>query len=150
MYVWKTGSLSEDIKKNTISQKEWKKYYLAVSTFMTLAMYLTAISPRDDLMAVMIEAILIVGILIFGVNITYKSNKGDSGSDYIPRMTALSLPILIKLFLLSLLFGVLLGFLSEAFSLSESVIEWLTVCFVVLVQVLFFWRINTHIKYINA
>ncbi|HIO31633.1 hypothetical protein [Marinobacter salarius] len=150
MYIWKTSSLAEDIKNNSIGQREWKKYYLAVSIFMTLAMYLTALSPREDLVSVLVEAVAMVGILIFGVSITYTSNNGDSGIDYISRMTALTFPILVKLFLLSLLFGVLVGILSEALSLPESAMEWIMVGFVSIIQIGFFWRINTHIKYINA
>lgn len=150
MYIWKTAALATDIKNNSIGTNEWKKYYLAVSIFMTLAMYLTALTPRENMVAVLVEAIAAVGILIFGVSITYQSNKGDSGSDYIQRMTALTFPISIKIFLLSLLAGVLIGVLSEVASLSDTVLEWLMVVFVTVIQVIFFWCINVHIKHINA
>lgn len=154
MYIWKTSALAEDIKNNSVGQKEWKKYYLAVSIFMTLTMYITAVTPRENITAVLVEAVAIVGILIFGVSFTYQSNKGDSGVDYIPRMTALAFPVLVKLFLLSILagvlIGVLIGVLSEVLSLPEDIMEWFMVGFVSVIQVTFFWRINVHIKYINA
>ncbi len=150
MYIWKTSALAEDIKNNSVGQKEWRKYYLAVSIFMTLAMYITAFSPRENIVAALVEAIFIVGILIFGVSFTYQSNKGDSGVDYISRMTALTFPLLVKLFLLSILAGVLIGVFSEVLSLSEDIMEWFMVGFVSVIQAAFFWRINVHIKYINA
>jgi hypothetical protein len=150
MYIWKTGSLVTDIKNDDVGPKEWKKYYLALSIFFTLAIYLTALAPRENMAALLIEAITAVGILIFGVSITYQSNKGDMGVDYISRMTALSFPITIKLFLISLLGGVLIGVLSEAVSISEASMEWMTVGFSLVLQVAFFWWVNIYIKYINA
>ncbi|WNO10612.1 hypothetical protein [Teredinibacter sp. KSP-S5-2] len=150
MYIWKTRSLAEDIKNNRISSNEWKKYYLAVSIFMTVSLYLLMLSPRENTTAVLVESIAMVGILIFGVSFTYRSNMGDDGVDYISRMTALTFPILIKLFLISLLGGVVIGVLSEALSFSITVLEWSTTFFSILIQVIFFWRINIFLKYINA
>ena len=150
MYIWKTVSLADDIKNNAVEQNEWKKYYLTMSIFMTLVMYLTALSPRGDLAVVLIEAITVTGIVIYGVNFTYQSNNGDIGVDYIPRMTALSLPILVKLFLLSLFIGVLTGILSEVFLLSAVIIDWFMAGCVAVIQAIFFWRISIHLKYINA
>lgn len=150
MYIWKTASLATDIKNDSVGANEWKKYYLAVSIFMTLAIYLTALAPRENMLALLVEAIAMVGVLIFGVSVTYQSNQGDSGVDYISRMTALTLPITIKLFLLSLFVGALIGVLSGAASLSDAMMEWIMVGFVVLIQIAFFWRVNGYIKYINA
>jgi len=150
MYIWKTASLATDIKNDSISQREWKKYYLALAIFMTVAMYLTALVPRENITAVLVEAVFMVGILIFGVSLTYESNRGDEGVGYISRMTALAFPITVKMFLLSLLGGVILGVLSETLSVSEIIMEWILVGFVSIIQVAFFWRINVHIKYINA
>jgi flagellar biosynthesis protein FliQ len=150
MYIWKTGSLATDIKNDNVESREWKKYYLALSIFFTLAMYLTALTPRENMVALLIEAIAMVGILIFGVSITYQSNKGDVGVDYISRMTALSFPITIKIFLVSLLGGLLVGILSEVISVSEAALEWVMVGFVSVIQIAFFWRVNIHMKYINA
>jgi len=150
MYIWKTGSLSTDIKNNNVESREWKKYYLALSIFFTLTMYLTTLTPRENMVALLVEAIAMVGILICGVSITYQSNKGDVGVDYISRMTALSFPITIKIFLVSLSGGLLIGILSEVISVSETSLEWMMVGFVSVIQIAFFWRINIHMKYINA
>ncbi len=150
MYIWKTSSLAADIKNGVVGGREWKNYYLAVSIFITLSMYLAALAPREHLVAVLVEAIAVVGILIFGVSITYQTNKGDRGVDYISRMTALSFPILVKLLVVGLLFGVLIGIVGEVASFSEFVMEWFMVAFSVAIQVIFFWRINVHLKCINA
>ncbi|MFT6103210.1 MAG: hypothetical protein ACJAZJ_000087 [Candidatus Endobugula sp.] len=150
MYIWKTKSLVNDIKSKSVSPKEWKKYYLAISILMTLGMYLNALAPRENIVSVFVEAILMIVILIFGISITYQSNQGDDGIDYISRMTALSFPILIKLLLISLLGGTIIGVLSVAASFSEEITEWGYVFFAVILQAIFFWRINIYIKSINA
>jgi hypothetical protein len=150
MYIWKTKSLAVDIKNNKLESKELKKYYLAMSIFMTLAMYLTALSPRENMIVVLVEVIAIIGVLIFGVSFTYQSNGGDDGTNYISRMTVLALPISIKIFLLSLLVGVCIGVVGEIALLSETVIEWVMTVFIVIMQIIFFWRINVHLLNINS
>lgn len=150
MYIWKTTSLATDIKNGSVGANEWKNYYLTLSIFVTLSLYLTALAPRENMLALLIEIIAVVGVLIFGVSITFRSNGGNDGVDYIPRMTALSLPVLVKVFLGSLLAGIISGIVGEAASLSEAIMEWLMVGFVILIQVIFFWRLDVHIKHINS
>jgi len=150
MYIWKTESLATDIKNNNVGAGELKNYYLTLSIFMTITMYITAISPRENMLMVLVELIALIGILIFGVSITYQSNKGDEGVDYISRMTILSLPITVKVFSVSLFVGIVCGILGEALKLPDDVIEWLMVGFVILIQIVFFWRLNCHIRYINT
>lgn len=150
MYIWKTASLASDIKNDSVEISEWKKYYLALSIFMTLALYLTALTPREDMLSMLVEVIIMIGILIFGIQATYQSNLGDSGVDYIARMTALSFPLTIKFFLVSLLFGAVIGVLSGMALLPESAMSWIMVGFAAVVQAAFFWRLNCHIKSINA
>lgn len=147
MYIWKTENLAADIKNNAVGQSEWKKYYLAGSLFMTIAMYLVALAPRENLTATLVEAVAVVGILIFGVSVTYQSNKGDAGVDYVARMIALTFPIMIKLILVSFIVGVIAGFLGEILSLSEEVFM---AASGPIIQAIFFWRINFYIKYINS
>ncbi|MES2823480.1 MAG: hypothetical protein V4732_07755 [Pseudomonadota bacterium] len=147
MYIWKTENLATDIKNNAVGQSEWKKYYLAGSLFMTVAMYLVALAPRENITATLVEAVVVVGILIFGVSVTYQSNKGDAGVDYVARMIALTFPIMIKLILASFILGVIAGFLGEILSLSEEVF---TAASGPIIQAIFFWRINFYIKYINS
>ena len=150
MYIWKTTSLATDIKNGDVGEREWKNYYLGLSIIFALSFYLAVLTPRESVVTVLVETIAIIGILIFGVSITYQSNKGDDGVDYISRMIALSLPITIKLLLLSFIFGLLVGIFGEIISVSEITFEWLMVAFTVIIQIIFFWRVNIHIKDINA
>ncbi len=150
MYIWNTKKLAAKIKDGNVGQGERKKYYLAVSIFITLTMYLNILFPRYNMSAVLVEVIATIGILIFGVSITYQSNQGDNGIDYISRVTALSFPIMIKLFLLSFLGGLLIGILSETMKISVSIMEWFIIGFTLLIHIIYFWRINIYMKHINS
>ncbi|KGJ94245.1 hypothetical protein [Colwellia psychrerythraea] len=49
MYFWNTKALSEDIKNSKLTDNDWKNYYLAGSIFLTLSIYIIALSPRESI-----------------------------------------------------------------------------------------------------
>jgi len=151
MYIWKTASLAKDIKENNLTDEQWKNYYLAGSILLTLSTYLINISPRMGT-SLLIEMLVVLAVILLGINITFNTNikGGGSGSDYIARVTALSLPILIKVYLLAIIFGVCVGALEVVLSIDKAVSASVISVFTILIQVLVFWRINTHLKAINA
>lgn len=150
MYIWKTTKLSTEIKENTLTEKDWKQYFLAGTILITVSMYLLQIESRTIMESLIVEAVLMVAIAITGINIAFKTNQKNNGTNFVARMTALTFPISIKLIALSVLFGVALGVAEEVAGLTPESIEWATVVFGVLIQILFFWRINVHLKYINT
>ena len=152
MYFWNTKALSEDIKDSKLTDNDWKNYYLAGMIFLTLATYLIALNPRENITSILTEAILMIGILIFGVSITFNTHKASDNNtaSYISKMTALSFPLSVKFFTLSLLVGFIMGF-AEGAGLSLAFSQaWLMVVLSVSVQVLFFWRLNIHLQSINT
>ena len=152
MYIWKTKLLSQDIKNDELTDNDWKKYYLGGGLFLLVSMYLVALSPRANITAMLVEAVMLIGITVFGVSITFNTNqnKGGNGVNYIARVTALSFPLLVKIFTVSLVFGITLGVVGEIISINQAVQEWTLTMFTLLIQVLFFWRINTHLVTINT
>lgn len=151
MYFWNTKALSRDIKNNQLSEKEWKNYYLAGSIFVTLSMYLVALRPASNINAVLIEAILMVVILIFGVSMTFKTHQANNNCEasYIAKMTALSFPLMIKLFTLSFVVGLVFGIAEGTDLSSEFTHAWMYLLLSVSVQLLLFWRLNVHLSSIN-
>jgi len=152
MYFWKTALLAKDIKENLLSDNDWKKYYLASAIFVSLCMYFLRVSPPDETLIVLVEAILVIGIIIFGVQATYNTNlAGDgSNSNYVQRMVALSFPISLKIFALAILFGVILGVSNEIAPIEQSVQVYVYSAFGVVAEALIFWRLNVHLKSINT
>ena len=150
MFIWKTTELSNEIKENTLTEKDWKQYYLAGTIVMTIAMYIAQLVPRINTQPLIVEAVLLVVIAVIGINITFKTNQNNNGSNFVARVTALSFPIIIKVSVFAILFGIALEVVAEVAELSLESIDWLAVVFVVLIEALIFWRINVHLYYINT
>jgi uncharacterized membrane protein len=152
MFFWKTHKLAEDIKNETLSDNKWKNYYLAGSILMTFTMYLAFLTTRTNKLVMLVEAISIVGVIIFGVSITYNTNQAGNGNgmNYIARLVALSLPLQIKFCVLSIVFGAGLGIFSEVLTPTLNIQEWSIAVFTVLVEVLIFWRLYIHLQNINT
>jgi hypothetical protein len=146
MYFWNTNELSQNIKISKLSDNDWKNYYLAMSIVGMLGLYLTALSPRENTMALLVEAISMIGILIFGISITFKTHKTNDKNvaSYISKMVALSFPISIKFLVLSFGFGIILGIVEAGNQ------EWSITAMTVTFQALIFWRLNIHLQAINT
>jgi len=152
MRIWRTQVLADEIKNNLLEDNEWKQYYLASTIYVTIMIYLTALTARTDTKVLLAELIAVIGVIIFGISTTYETNqKGNgNGENYISRMLALSFPLSIKFFTLSLLFGFCIGMLSASQTINNQVEGWLSTVFSVVVYMLFFWRLNIHLNHINS
>ena len=150
MYFWNTAKLSTEIKENTLSEIDWKQYYLAGTILITIAIYLIQLGERTYIEATIVEAILMIAITVKGINIAFDTNKNIDGSNFVARITALSFPITIKLIALSIIIGIPLAMLEQLPELSTEFHEWVSVAFAVIIQVLYFRRINVHLGYINT
>ena len=149
MYIWKTDKLSSEIKENTLSEKNWKDYFLAGTILITLSMYMVQTMPRTNTPSLIAEAILMIVITVIGINAAFNANNGNKGSSFVARITALSFPLSIKIIATSFIFGMILGFLNEMDPISSENEEWAYSVFTILIQILFFWRIKVHLTYIN-
>ena len=154
MYFWNTNELSQTIKSSKLSDNDWKNYYLAVSIMTLVGGYLNGldVSPRENTMAFLIEALSMIGITIIGISITFKTHKTNDRNvaSYISKMVALSVPITIKMLVLVFVFGFIQGIAqaSNAFAVIYS--EWSTTAIMVTFQALIFWRLNIHLRAINS
>ena len=150
MYIWKTTELANEIKENTLTEKDWKQYYLVGTILMTISLYIPLLEARINTQSLIVEAVLMVVIAVIGINITFKTNQNNNGSNFVARIIALSLPIIIKSTVFLVLFFIALGVVVEVAELSPESIDWLMVIFTVLIEALIFWRINVHLNYINT
>ena len=152
MYYWKTKSLATEIKNENINKTETKNYYTAVSVITIVSMYLTTDEGTTSGIATLLECTLLIFITIFGINITFNTNQGNKGKDYISRVTMLSLPILIKLIVFLLITGFSFGYFMAAnnYEVLPLVDTWLGVTISALLQIIYFWRINIYLQCINT
>ena len=152
MYFWNTNELSQNIKSNKLSDNDWKNYYLAAAILGMLAMYGTALTPRENTMALLVEVILMLGIVIFGISITFKTHKTNDKNvaSYISKMVALSFPLTIKFLVLNVGFGLILGVAQATNAFAPLDSEWLYPAISVTIQALMFWRLNIYLQAINT
>ena len=96
--------------------------------------------------------ILMIGILVFGINTTFNTHQasGNNITNYISKMTALSLPLIVKLFTLSFAIGLGLALAEDAGLSLEPWQDWIIVALTVSIQALMFWRLNYHLQGINT
>ncbi len=149
MYIWRTKRLAEDLKSGNIKENDFKNYYIATSVIFLLGFYISLLEPVEVIEAMVFEAIGEIVVTIIALNIIFHSNGGDNGESYLNRVVSLSLPLLIKVFAVSIPLAIVLETMRELGS-STIQISWSYSIAIVLIQIVFFWRIKSHIQYINA
>ncbi|MDL1964271.1 MAG: hypothetical protein LWW98_08070 [Deltaproteobacteria bacterium] len=149
MYFWKTKQLAAFIKDAGLTENIRKNYYLATSILMLISIYLIALSPPKNYYAIIVEAVSALAITIIGIKTTFSANNGEKGSDYVGRMIVLSLPLVIKILVIGFLFGLIVG-VYIGISGNSDVESWATMILSISLQAWFFWRLNIHLKCINA
>ena len=152
MYLWKTGLLAKDLRENRITEPEKMKYYFVSSLISFISMAMLRFTPQQS--STWVPVYFVAGIIItfFGVRITFRTNRGADGSDYITRMFCLSLPLLIKMN--SILTVILMLMILGGMVLSNEVLTRITAMAILIspniLLALLYWRINVQLRSINA
>ena len=108
VYFWKTQQLADDIKSNKISEKSKMYYYLIMMVLFDFIAYLYLVEGLDTVSTTIVisEMLSVIIVTIAGILITFKTNKGEDGVDYIAREIMLAFPISIKIFIFMMIFDV--------------------------------------------
>ena len=155
MFYWNTRKLADQIKSGELQETDKKNYYLATSILLTAFMYMAIAEGSTNAIATLIEGVLLIAIVIMGINITFSTNKGNDGSEYIARITMLSLPILIKVFVITIALALITGIIAGVIiglggGEWGDPSDWIWVLMSAVIQVIYFWRVNVHLAYINT
>ena len=122
MYIWKVSPLIEQLKSESLSQKEQLKYFLTYSILMILA--------TDPLFAVGVEygfydtvnTVIMSLLTIVGIVCCYKVNKSADDKDFILRFVTLGLPIIVRIIVLTIVVGIVFGVIDAIF-IDSSYLE---------------------------
>ena len=153
MYFWNTKKLASDIKNNLVKAEDWKNYYLLPLIFASIFSIFENTFPVSlglNLNFIYLSEILYIGIFIFGINITFKSNLKKSGESYVARITALGFPIGVKLISASILIIFIAVIVISIFHFGKDFKEWFSLTLTCVMEIIFFWRINVYLKFINT
>jgi hypothetical protein len=151
MYFWMTNKLVDSIKANSLSETNKKDYYIGSSLVALIVMYIAIITGVENKYLFLATGMLSLFVILFGINLTFKTNGGAEGNDYIARVVMLSFPLLIKIYIFSFIAGILINMLSYVILGNNTiVIEWLGLLINMAVQAIYFWRLNVHLAKINT
>lgn len=149
MYFWKTDALVSELKQGSLSEENFKNYYLATSILTLIGYYLARLELPTNMSAFALEAIGSIGVAIFGLNIIFNANGGNSGSYFLNKTMSISFPLLMKTVIAGLALGVLQA-LCKIYGVEKDAIEWLNSISIIFIQIVFYWRLSVHIKRVNA
>jgi hypothetical protein len=150
MHYWNTKKLVAEIKANVLSETDRKNYYIGSSVITSIAMSMSIIAGAENKYFAIAVAVLSLFIIVFGINLNFKTNGGNEGKDYITRVIILSFPLLIKIYVLAVIATFIL--MVPAYMISGNnpiVVEWISVFLSVAILIIYFWRLNVHLKEIN-
>ena len=151
MFFWNTSRLADSIKANGLSESNKKDYYIGSSVLSLIVMYIAILTGAENKYMLLATGMLSLIVILFGINITFKTNGGEEGKDYIARVVMLSFPLLIKIYLFTFLVAILLGIASYLLlGNNTAVSEWITLLITFAYQAFFFWRLNVHLGRINS
>ena len=156
MHFWNVKQLATDFKNQSVTEGQKMAYFLITTVLWNLAVYTSVFAEEmsyKDSNAGYLELFLVVVIAIVGTLVTFKTNK-TTGIDYIARVTALTIPIVIKVIvfyvaILALFFGL------DEYVWSYNVLDLIyydsyTVISTVVIEIFVWWRINFYLKHINS
>ena len=149
MYLWNTSKIVNAIRENSITKTEFKNYYMVLSIITLISFYFATIEAASDLSALAIEAFVMILITALGINLAFKASGGEEGENFIRNFVVLSLPLMIKIIVISSVFGLIVGiFIYEKY--SEVNMSLMLSIFGVLVQIWFYWRMCIHLSSIRS
>ena len=149
MYLWKTSRLVAELRNGSLNEADLKNYYLATSAIFLAGYYLSLLAPPQTLSALAFEAVGSLVVTIIGVNYAFNANGGNAGSFFVNKAVSISFPLLIKVMVASIAFGILLD-LAEGAGATELQLQWITSISIVVIEVCFFVRLVAHIRNANA
>ena len=159
MYLWNTKALAKELKEGTLSEWDKFKYYIIGVLLYSLIGDLSYISNTDftyTYFDILISFISLF-IIFLGVYKSYEVNNMGDGKNFLERFICLSLPVGIRILVLSVLVILILTIISamvygiEESQSDKSILYDKTFIYsiVFILYTLFYWRVYIHMKWIS-
>ena len=148
MYLWKINNLVSELREESLTQENFKNYYLVTSVSLLLFSYLLALDTPTNLTHYWADAIGTILVTIVGLNLAFNANGGNTGKNFLNKTVSLAVPLMIRLGVAGTLVMIPFVVLEVFFSMSISE-EWFLSIFTLSVNIIFFWRLVVHLKNTN-
>lgn len=139
MYHWNTKALFEQLKGNTLSEKDKMKYYLATSL-----LFVIATSAGDTGWVDRIHDLIYFVVTLLGIIYCFKLNDGKGS--FVEKSICLGWPIGIKTMVVAVLLLLPLTWLEKSTDLSETATGIIEIVAIAFVQIGFYLRLGWWLK----
>lgn len=152
MYLWNTAALVEDLKNNAVPEAEFKTYYVFSTVAILILFYLAgfAASESPNSIAELIEVMATIAVAIIGLNLAFKANLGNDGAGFLNKVASLSVPLMIKVTVLTFAIFIPFAALHYHGSIDETQYDWIGTVASILLDAFFYWRLIKHIRAVNS
>lgn len=151
MYIWKTKALAEELKKDTLPDKD---RFLHLLFFVAIQAFLIELSVYNGQIVTpynLAVSAALVGITIIGTWFCYRANQSGDGKDFTGRYVCMWLPLAVRIALLAA--AVMLAFIPiGAVLIGPEYLEsgtWIDAVFLLLFELFFYWRLSVALQLIS-
>ncbi len=155
MHLWNITVLAKELGQGLISEKTSMYYFLVSSLLILFVTYYSLWwgAIRDWLFY--FELIILSVITVFGCLMAFESNSSDEGRDFVKRAICLSVPIGMRVNVLSVIFGLALyitsGHIFTATSFGDPIRAYTLVSYAGFVgfNIYFWWLLVNGFKQVQ-
>jgi hypothetical protein len=151
MHFFHTSRLRTELRNNSLTEQDSVKYMIVASALYTYTTYTAIWFGGYRHWSVLLEALFVTLIGLFGTYECFRANGGDSGRDFIRRFCALSVPVGLKFAIASSLVAQVIYYVAPfvltptSFRDPEFVYRFFWLLFNLAMAFGFYWRMVYHI-----
>lgn len=152
MYLWSIKNLKNDLISNLLTENYKFFYFFIFVLLFTLFSEIGVFIPSESNIIDKVQSIVSICIVIFGLVIAYRVNGGNAGKDFLTRAISLYVVLSIRFIAFTLVAIASYSLFLWAMSLvipnqyMGDVANGVTVVFMPLFEILFYWRFIIHIR----
>jgi len=158
MYLWNTKALAKELKEGTLSEGEKFKYYLFGVIIYALLFEFGGYLDKEIFTTVnLLLSITIVSLDIIGIYLCYEANKQGDGLLFIERIVCLSVPLGIRILVLSIVLLIIFSIVGAIFSAiffpdysANSLADIILTLTLYVISIWFYYRLYKYLKFVSG
>lgn len=153
--LWNTSGVARDLAAGRVSEAQSFGYFFACSVLALVNSYAASFLAPEINWLLLYEFFVALAVTLVGVRACYIANEGAVGREFVLRFICISLPVGIKLSLLSWALTVLLyrypQALLDPFIFVNPQRAWnlFTLLWVAVFTGAYYWRVCVHMRALN-
>ncbi len=154
IHFWKTATLANELSQNRISETQGFYYFLANAVLLSMLVSFNLYLGVEGNWLFGFEALALVIVTVAGLYHCFNANGGPVGKQFVLRATCLSFPLYLKISILALMTGSIIGLTAGLFIDAENTEHELAYQLVGTLFLIgftsgFYWRLGHHLRSIR-